>query len=138
MATTGMAVSMAPRKTTTKAVCCEISCTPCPTGCKFVCTTDDKESCKTLQDFCSKLAENLCTVQCCCQGECCCDCRFVGCQVKCEKLTNGVCLTLTGCDSTCVERTQAMCEMISSCLTCGCECTLCLGTTTICCTPCKG
>jgi hypothetical protein len=112
--------------------CCTIRMEECRGGCKIYCTTDDEAACTMLQELCNTLEGSACCIRCMRDGEMCCECRFDCCDCTCQPLMNGVCLYCSTGDKAHMEMVQAMCKCLCCCCETGCECVVCLGTTSIC------
>ena len=115
---------------------CRIECEDCTDGCKIYCACDEQVSCGTLQNLCRALAGDACCVVCTWNGTIVCQCNFTCGHCRCEMSKDGACITCTSGDKACCKMIKSMCDAINCCLECGCSCTLCFGTTPVCCSVC--
>jgi hypothetical protein len=111
---------------------CEIRIEQCEGGCKIYCCCEDQVACKTMQNLCRALAGGLCTVCCCWNGICICQCDFACCHCTCEMTADGICICCKTGDKTCQQMIKAMCECLCCCQEYGCTCTVCFNNCPVC------
>lgn len=115
---------------------CTVRFEKCQGGFKMHCSCDDEVACGALQNLCRMLSDGLCSVCCCQNGVCVCQCNLTCGRCKCENTKDGCCITCTTGDKECCDILQACCDCLAKCCQSGCCCYVCFNNTPVCCGTC--
>lgn len=115
---------------------CTVEFEKTSTGCKINCRCDDEVARGTLQNLCRMLSDGLCSISCCSNGICCCQCNLTQGICKCEFTKDGCCISCSSGDKACCAMIQACCNCLSQCCESGCCAYICFNGTPVCCGTC--